>query len=196
MVKKSRDLTDGADDPVLGDQMKKIAEALDRQRQEQLSESRNTQSRAPRADREMETREAEAAPQSWRPADVLPDPPQKEGWVHRWVRGSSRGEIDSVNMAKAMREGWRPVSAKDYPEISLQMYNKGEAIDTIEFGGLILCRMPLETAKGRDEYHKKLSLAQINSVNARIREEQDNEGRVRYENESKMKVNDLSPYKG
>lgn len=176
------------DEPVLGDQLKKIAETLDKQREQSLSQDKSSgrasASRAPRQDREMETRSADEAPLSWRPADVLPDPPQKEGWVHRWVRGSTRGEIDTVNMAKAMREGWRPVVAGDYPEISLAMYNKGESVGTIEFGGLILCRMPKEMADARNRYYEEMSLRQIDSINTRLREEQDTENRVRYENES------------
>ena len=53
------------------------------------------------------------------------------------------------------------------------MFNKGRSIGTgIEFGGLILCRMPVELAKARDKYYKDLSLNQINSINARLREEQ------------------------
>lgn len=185
-----RDLTEtSVDEPILGDQLKKIAASLDKQKERTLSQGgkssdRAVASRAPRQDREMETREAESAPLSWRPADVLPDPPQKEGWVHRWVRGSTRGEIDSVNMAKAMREGWRPCAAEDYPEISLAMYNKGESVGTIEFGGLILCRMTKEMADARNAYYEEMSLRQINSINTRLREESEQEGRVRYENES------------
>ena len=193
-----RDLTDDkVDEPIVGDQMKKIAEALEKSKQQALRQdqpsNRASAARAPRQDREAETREADATPLTWRPADVLPDPPQKDGWVHRWVRGSSRGELDSVNMARAVREGWQPVSAEDYPEISMQMFNKGESIGTIEFGGLILCRMPVELAKARDKYYTDLSLNQINSINARLREEQESDGRVKYENESRSRVNALPP---
>lgn len=188
------------DQPVIGETAKKIAEMLDNQKSASLSNTKSgnraVESRAPRSNRDMETREADLTPQTWRPADVLPDPPQRDGWVHRWVRGSSRGQVDSVNVARAMREGWRPCSASDYPEIALQMFNNGESVDTIEFGGLILCRLPVETANQRNNYYKNLSLAQINSVNQRLREEAEEEGRVRYDNRSRSTVNDIAPFRG
>lgn len=184
-------------DTSLGDQMKKIAVALDKDKAESLtlpqsSEEENEDSRSPRSTREMETRTAQAAPLTWRPADVLPDPPQRPGWVHRWVRGSSRGELDSVNMARAMREHWRPCSPSDYPEIVEQMPGSSNK-DSIEFGGLILCRMPAEVAKQREEYYKRLSLRQVQSVNARLKEEEGVETRVRYINEGESLVNTLPP---
>jgi len=191
-------LTDTEDNQEnLGGQMKKIAEALDRQKRQSLDDAeqtgRNSESRSPRQGRDADTREASATPQSWKPADVLPDPPHRDGYVHRWVRGSSRGQLDGVNMAKAMREGWRPCSASDYPEITVAMYNSGESTDTIEFGGLILCRMPVETDKARKAYHENLSMRQINSVNQRLREEQAQDNRVKYHNEGSSLVNNLPP---
>jgi hypothetical protein len=177
----------------LGDQMKKIAASLDKQAEESLRVSRSASERAPRTPRSAETRDADLAQQTWRPADSLPDPPQRDGWVHRWVRGSSRGEIDSVNMARSMREGWRPCAAEDYPEIVATMYNRGESTNTIEFGGLILCRLPVERAKARAKYYEEISLRQINSVNARLREDQEQDGRVKYTNEGTSIVNNRPP---
>lgn len=73
------------------------------------------------------------------------------------------------------------------------MYNSGESTDTIEFGGLILCRMPVETDKARKAYHENLSMRQINSVNQRLREEQAQDNRVKYHNEGSSLVNNLPP---
>lgn len=194
MARKS--LTNTEDEsPALGDQMKKIAAALDNAKAKSLTHTQSDEDddpRDPRSTRQMDTRDAELAPLTWRPADVLPDPPQREGWVHRWVRGSTRGELDSVNMARAMREHWRPCSPSDYPEIVEQMPGSSNK-DSIEFGGLILCRIPAELARQRQEYYKRLSLRQINSVNARLLEEQGTETRVRYINEGESVVNNLPP---
>lgn len=199
MSKKDLTSTDG-DTPALGNTMKIIADALDKQGAKSPIHSqpseRATESRAPRSSREGDLREASATPLTWKPADSLPDPPQKDGFVHHWVRGSSRGEIDSVNMAKAMREGWRPCEAADYPEITVAMYNRGESTNTIEFGGLILCRMPVEVAAARTDYYTKLAMRQISSVNTRLREEEQGESRVKYANESNSIVNNLSPRQG
>lgn len=179
----------------LGDQMAAIAKLLDKKTEDEVEDSqgRNSSARAPRATREMASREAGAAAQSWRPADVLPDPPQRKGWVHRWVRGSSRGELDAVNMARSMREGWRPCSAEDYPEIVAQMFGRSESSSTIEFGGLVLCRMPVEMAKARARYHEDLAQRQISSVNERLAEEQRDENRIKFLNDSRSVTNRVAP---
>ena len=194
--------TDGADlmsdgpKPVsIGEQMAKLAEQLDKQKETvvQGGSGRNSDARAPRETREMTSREADAAPKTWRPADVLPDPPQRDGFVHRWVRGSSRGEQDAVNVARAMREGWRPCVAEDYPEVVAEMFGRSESSTTIEYGGLILCRLPIELAKQRQAYFDGLSTRQITSVNQRLAEEQRDENRIKYENGSRSVVNSVAP---
>jgi hypothetical protein len=73
------------------------------------------------------------------------------------------------------------------------MYNRGESTNTIEFGGLILCRLPVERAKARAKYYEEISLRQINSVNARLREDQEQDGRVKYTNEGTSIVNNRPP---
>lgn len=126
-------------------------------------------SRSARATYETESRESEAAErEAWAPAGVLPDPPHKDGWVHHWVRASSHNVLDSTNMAKAMREGWRPCPPEEYPEIMNNLFYRGENPAVIEFGGLVLCRISTELAKARADYHAKLNRAQFLSVNEKV----------------------------
>ena len=68
-----------------------------------------------RASRDDETREAESREAPWLPPSVLPDPNQRPGIVHRWVRTASMGQPDPVNISQSFREGWTPVNGADYP---------------------------------------------------------------------------------
>lgn len=175
-------MTDGFHDPnssdPLAEQMLKLKIALDKQ-EEARQDSRKSSlgARTPRSTREMETREeADYAEETWQPAAVLPDPPQRDGWVHHWVRGSSRGETDKMNMARAIREGWVPCQASEYPEVIEAMIGEDRGRNLIEFGGLILCRLSTAKKAARDKYFKNLSLRQIDSVNQKLRDYEHSEG--------------------
>lgn len=169
-----------------GEQMARIAKALDNAKTNPVKDrqSGSDSDRDPRSTRDMETREADLAEETWKPAGVLPDPPQRDGWVHRWVRASSRGELDKVNMARAMQESWRPCAASDYPEIVEQLTGEDRGRNLIEYGGLVLCRMPKKMAQARDRYFEQKARAQINAVNARLRDEEAQEQRVKFLNDS------------
>lgn len=126
--------------------------------------------RRPRPTREMDARAVEKTIQ-WRPANYLPDPAPRRGWVHRWIRVEhGGGSTDAANMAKAMREGWRPVPPSEYPEMTELMFGRSSNSDTIEFGGLVLCRLPEETNRQRNEYFTGLARRQLKSINERLRE--------------------------
>jgi hypothetical protein len=168
-----------------GEQMLKIAKALDNVKKTNVkqSQSGSDDESDPRITREMETRDAELAEETWRPAGVLPDPPQRPGWKHRWIRASSRGELDKVNMARAMQENWRPCAASDYPEIVSQLAGEDRGRDLIEFGGLVLCRMTDKMAKSRNAYFDNIAKGQINAVNQRLAQEE-GEGPIKFLNQS------------
>ena len=44
-----------------------------------------------RKPREADSREMMQRPESWRPPEVLPEPNERPGWAHRWVRISMIG---------------------------------------------------------------------------------------------------------
>jgi hypothetical protein len=115
------------------------------------------EARTPRdlVSREKETRAVYVPPTS------LPDPNPRPGIVHRWVMTAVLGKADPTNVSRRMREGWVPVKIEDYPE--LQMAGM-PATGNVEIGGLMLCAMPAETAKLRDDYYRKQAQAQMESV--------------------------------
>lgn len=72
-----------------------------------------------------------------------------------------------MNLSAKLREGWTPCKSKDHPEIFIQGNSKGE----IEFGGLVLCKIPTEIVEQRNAYYNGQAARQMESVdNAYMRE--------------------------
>ena len=72
-----------------------------------------------RIERDLESRESEKREQAWVQAPILPVPHPRDGIDHRWVRSSMRGQSDNINVSQALRDGWEPVLAVDYPELQV-----------------------------------------------------------------------------
>jgi hypothetical protein len=68
-----------------------------------------------------------------------------------------------MNVSSKMREGWEPVKASEHPEIQL-MGAKTSIPDSIEIGGLILCKIPAEFMDQRDAFYRRQQAAEMNSV--------------------------------
>lgn len=139
--------------------------------------------RLPRRSRDMDARTAEPTI-TWRPSELLPDPPQMPGWGHRWIRKATQGHPDDINVQKAFREGWRVAPPSEYPELAdYQLFGRSGNPDVIEFGGLILMRMPTEMVKQRDAYHANKAKRQIRSINARPVDAAGNDQRLQFESD-------------
>ncbi len=116
-----------------------------------------TQTRTPR---DLISRE-KTARSVYVPPSALPDPTPEPGYVYRWIATHILGQSDPTNVSRKMREGWTPVKAEDHPELMLQ----GNAqTGNVEIGGLMLCKMPVEQARSRDDYYAKQAQAQMDSV--------------------------------
>jgi hypothetical protein len=70
------------------------------------------------------------------------------------------GQADPTNVSRKLREGWVPVKAEDHPEMMLV----GTPSGNIEIGGLMLCKMPVEMYKARQEYYNNQAQGQMDSV--------------------------------
>jgi hypothetical protein len=92
-----------------------------------------------RAPRTNETRESEVRKQEWKPSPLLPQPNPREGIDFRYVRASSRGESDNINVSQALRDGWEPVLSSDYPELMVVSDRGSQYPDNVVIGGLLLC---------------------------------------------------------
>jgi hypothetical protein len=113
-----------------------------------------------RTPRDLSARE-KAVRTVYAPPSILPDPTPVPGYVFRWIATHIAGVADPTNVSKKMREGWEPVKAADHPEL---MLTGNEKTGNVEVGGLMLCKMPTELAKSRDEYYQRQAQAQMDSV--------------------------------
>lgn len=126
-----------------------------------------------RTSRSLETREQEARPMTWKPASTLPVPLEQEGYKFRWIRRSMLGQEDPTNVSKKRREGWEPVRAEDHPELVLYLDQNARDSGLVEVGGLILCKMPSEMIRQRNDYYAKATQQQADAVDNSFMREND-----------------------
>ena len=125
-----------------------------------------------RTPRKETTREAASRRKPWTPPNRLNAPEPPEGYKHRWIRISTRGEDDKVNVHTKMDEGWEPVRAEEYPSRDLPTIEDGKYAGVIGTGGLMLARMPLETVKERNEFYRGRTREQMTAVDSDLMREQ------------------------
>ena len=123
--------------------------------------------------RELDTREQAERPKQWMPPKLLPDPNPEEGYAFRWIRIASLGKDDATNYSSKLAEGWEPVKATDHPEIRLFNASATKFPDSIEVGGLLLCKTPVEFTVQRDAYYRQQAEAQMQSVDNTYMREND-----------------------
>ena len=139
-----------------------------------------------RLNRENVTREKTARKRSWMKPEVLPSPHEEPGYVFRWIRVSTQGNVDATNLSSKLREGWEPVKASDHHEITMVTTELERFKDNVVIGGLMLCKAPKELAEERNEYYETQTKSQMQSVdNSFMRE---NDPRMPLFNERKSKV--------
>jgi hypothetical protein len=126
-----------------------------------------------RLTRELDTREKMERPKQWMPPQLLPDPTPEEGYAFRWIRIATQGKDDAKNVSGKLREGWEPVKASDHPEIRLFGQTDGQFPDSVQVGGLMLCKTPVEFTVQRDAHYQKQTDAQMQSVDNTYMREND-----------------------
>jgi len=119
------------------------------------------------------TRAAMQRPTSWQAPEALPSPFPREGITHRWVRVSMLGVPDVQNISGKLREGYEPVKAEDYPEMMMHATTEGRFKGNIEVGGLVLCSIPSEFLKQREEHFSKINKATMESVDNNFMKDSD-----------------------
>lgn len=128
-----------------------------------------------RKNREVEVREETDVREkkTWKPAALLPEIKQEKGYAYRWVRVSLANEADNLNASSRMREGWEPVKHSEHPEVNLPKNPNSQYGDSIEVGGLLLCKMPQEMVDQRNEYYKEKAEAQEKAVDNNLMRQND-----------------------
>lgn len=126
-----------------------------------------------RTPRTLETREATKRKAVWKRQSVIPAPEPRDGITFRWVRTSSLGNVDNMNVSRRFREGYTPVKAEDFPELKVLSDVGSRFKGNIEVGGLILCSIPTEQVEARIEGQAAEAQAQIDAVDNNYMRESD-----------------------
>ena len=126
-----------------------------------------------RNSRSAETRETQTRRKPWQPPSMLDAPKAPAGYKFRWIRESVRGQDDKSNMSKRVREGYEPVRAEDYPDFEAPSIDHGKNKGVIGVGGLILAKVPVQTAKSRNDYFTQQAKSAIDGVDQNLMRESD-----------------------
>ena len=127
-----------------------------------------------RQGRDLSTRESAERPKQWMPPQLLPDPNPESGYAFRWIRIASLGKDDATNISGKLREGWEPVRASDHPEIRMFGSDSNAKFpDSVQVGGLLLCKTPVELTEQRNAYYRNQAEAQMQSVDNTYMREND-----------------------
>ena len=117
-----------------------------------------------RLQREMTARVMDERPKPWMPAELLPEPDKQPGYAYRWIRVSTLNAPDPRNISGKFREGWEPVGVEEQPKFRLMVDPGSRYKDSIEIGGLLLCKTPQEFVEQRDAHFAKQAQNQVDAV--------------------------------
>ena len=136
-------------------------------------DNKTTEVKTDRTPRSADTRDKESRLKPWQPPSLLDAPIPPSGYVYRWLRESMVGQDDKANMSKRIREGWEPVRAEDHPEFEAPTVDDGKHAGVIGVGGLVLAKVPEETAKSRNDYFTQQAKTAIDGVDQNLMRESD-----------------------
>lgn len=128
---------------------------------------------AERNPRELDTRAKAERPKQWMIPDVLPHVNEEPGYAMRWIRVSTLGNADPRNVSMKLQEGWEPVKASDHPETYVAETGAGRFPDSIQIGGLMLCKTPKEFTEQRNAFFQRQADGQMASVDNNYMRESD-----------------------
>ena len=125
-----------------------------------------------RTPRNASSRSSQAARKPWTPPQILETPDAPPGIKYRWIRTHIRGEDDKTNVHMRIREGFEPVKPSEVAGDDLPTIDDGKHAGTVGVGGLILCKIPVETANERNAHFERQTENQMRAVdNDLMREE-------------------------
>lgn len=126
-----------------------------------------------RLSREFDTRAVSERPQQWALPESLPEPDKEAGYSYRWIRVSTLNVADPRNLSAKLREGWEPVRMEEQPKFQLLADPNSRYKDSIEIGGLLLCKTPAEFVKQRNDYYAKQTQDQTEAVDNNLMRQSD-----------------------
>ena len=139
-----------------------------------------------RTPRSQDDRGKKTARQPWKPPQALDTPEAPPGMTYRWVRTHIRNEEDKTNVHKRFQEGYEPVHPSEVEGYDLPTIEEGKHAGTVCVGGLILCKIPEETAGERNSYYAKQTENQMTAVDNNLMRESDPRMPISQERKSKV----------
>ena len=126
-----------------------------------------------RLQREITNRTTQERPKQWQQAELLPEPDKEPGFAYRWIRISTLNMSDPRNLSAKMREGWEPVTIEEQPKFKLLADPNSRFKDSIEIGGLLLCKTPSEFVAQRSKHFADLTQSQADAVDNNLMRQSD-----------------------
>jgi len=126
-----------------------------------------------RIPREVSDCQQSELPKQWRPPELLPEPDKQPGFEYRWIRVSLLNSADPRNISSKIREGYEPVRAEEQPKFKLLVDPNSRYPENIEIGGLLLCKIPEEFVKARQDYEAQQTQAQTDAVDNSLMRQSD-----------------------
>jgi hypothetical protein len=114
--------------------------------------------------RELTTRAVQERPKQWMQPELLPEPDKQPGYNYRWIRVSTMNQADPRNLSAKLREGWEPVPVEEQPKFRLLADPSSRFKDSIEVGGLLLCKTPSDFVDQRNAHFAKITQSQTDAV--------------------------------
>jgi hypothetical protein len=126
-----------------------------------------------RLQREITSRASQERPKQWQQAELLPEPDKVPGFAYRWIRVATLNNADPRNLSAKLREGWEVVSVEEQPKFKLLVDPNSRFKDSIEIGGLLLCKTPVEFVEQRTTHFAKQTQAQTEAVDNNLMRQSD-----------------------
>ena len=117
-----------------------------------------------RKPRELEDRLMAERPKQWQQAELLPEPDKHPDYRYRWIRVANLNTADPRNPSSKLREGWEPVTLEEQPKFRLLADPSSRFKDSIEVGGLLLCKTPTDFVAQRNAHFAKVTQSQTDAV--------------------------------
>lgn len=126
-----------------------------------------------RLQREITNRTSLERPKQWQQAELLPEPDKTPGYAYRWIRIATLNNTDTRNLSAKLREGWEVVNVEEQPKYKLLVDPNSRFKDSIEIGGLLLCKTPSEFIDQRTKHFADMTRAQEEAVDNNLMRQSD-----------------------